>query len=221
MKPLFVLLLRCYSLLCEVGAFRLQRQVAMKKLWGFLRGWWALILFGALLITDFYGYRTSLTNVVQNVTSSTLEFFDSSSSESELKAILVSALRDDCADVNEFMLSPKNWTKIDAEFGLFSGDGGVLILTVIPDENGGGNVVISEANKQITNLNLYNSGCKSIAKAPPKPKPTYPPCNRVAQTKNGGWAIVPGWQWQRADGKIGYCILPNSGGEKYYFPGLN
>ena len=49
----------------------------------------------------------------------------------------------------------------------------------------------------------------------------YPECRRVANTKNGGLAIVPGWQWQRADGQIGYCILPNSGGEKYYYPGLN
>jgi hypothetical protein len=156
----------------------------MKKLWSIIQGWWVLFLLGALLMTDFNGYRTSLTNVLQNVTSSTLEFFDSSSSESELKAILVSALRDDCADVNEFMLSPKNWTKIDsasenAEFGLFAGDGGDLILTVIPDGNGGGNVVISEANKQVTNLNLYNSGCKSIAKVPPKPKPTKNTCGRV------------------------------------------
>jgi len=49
----------------------------------------------------------------------------------------------------------------------------------------------------------------------------YPECKRVANTKNGGLSIAPGWQWQRADGQIGYCILPNSGGEKYYYPGLN
>jgi len=48
-----------------------------------------------------------------------------------------------------------------------------------------------------------------------------PECKRVANTKNGGLSIAPGWQWQRADGQIGYCILPNSGGEKYYYPGLN
>ena len=49
----------------------------------------------------------------------------------------------------------------------------------------------------------------------------YPECKRVANTKHGGLAIAPGWQWQRSDGQIGYCILPNSGGEKYYYPGLN
>jgi hypothetical protein len=55
----------------------------MKKLWSIIQGWWVLFLLGALLMTDFNGYRTSLTNVLQNVTSSTLEFFDSSSSDEE------------------------------------------------------------------------------------------------------------------------------------------
>jgi hypothetical protein len=45
----------------------------------------------------------------------------------------------------------------------------------------------------------------------------YPPCVNV----NGMAGLVVGAQQElgREDGQAGYCILPNSGGEKYYYSG--
>jgi hypothetical protein len=146
------------------------------------------------------------------------------STEEKMKSILVNTLNEDCKNVNKFVLTPDNWKLVESSKGSYNfmlyGDGGDLSVFVVEDGVGGGNITLSESDKGLTNLMLYNSGCQTIA-SKPKPKPAqYPTCNRVANTKDGGWAIVPGFQWQRPDNKIGYCILPNSGGEKYYFPGL-
>jgi hypothetical protein len=87
--------------------------------------------------------------------------------ESQLRAALVSALRDDCTGLNEYVLTPSNWTLAESSetSSLFSlyGDGGTLSLNVIPDGVGGANVVIADIDAYATNINLFNSGCRSIA----------------------------------------------------------
>lgn len=87
--------------------------------------------------------------------------------ESELRAVLVSALRQDCTSLNEYVLTPSNWTLVESSetSSLFSlyGDGGTLSLNVIPDGVGGANVVIADIDSYTTNVNLYNSGCNSLA----------------------------------------------------------
>ena len=93
-------------------------------------------------------------------------------SETQLKAILVSKLSADCTGLNAYMLSPSNWesqgaspTGAGTEF-MLPGDGGALVLDVLPDGVGGANVVIADAEAYVTNINLYNSGCKTIASPP-------------------------------------------------------
>jgi hypothetical protein len=87
--------------------------------------------------------------------------------ESELRAVLVSTLRDECTSLNEYVLTPSNWTLVESSdtSSLFSlyGDGGTLSLNVIPDGVGGANVVIADIDSYTTNINLFNSGCRSIA----------------------------------------------------------
>ena len=51
-------------------------------------------------------------------------------------------------------------------------------------------------------------------------QPSYPPCEQVLAPGNSGLTIndnkrVPG----RADQQPGYCVLENSGGQLYYYPG--
>lgn len=49
---------------------------------------------------------------------------------------------------------------------------------------------------------------------------SYPPCVQVLAPGNSGLSINDNQrELGRADGKPGYCILPNSGGEKYYYRG--
>lgn len=93
-------------------------------------------------------------------------------SDSELKAIMVSKLASDCTGLNAYMLTPDNWESVGqsptgagSEYVL-SGDGGAIALDVIPDGAGSANVVIADLYVDVTNINLYNSGCRTLASPP-------------------------------------------------------
>jgi hypothetical protein len=48
----------------------------------------------------------------------------------------------------------------------------------------------------------------------------FPPCVQVLAPGNSGLSLNDNQhELGRADGQAGYCILPNSGGEKYYYQG--
>lgn len=90
--------------------------------------------------------------------------------DAQLRAALVNALREDCSSLNEYVLTPSNWettssSPTSSQFALY-GDGGTLMLNVIPDGVGGANVVIADSEREVTNVLLYNSGCKTIATEP-------------------------------------------------------
>ncbi len=61
------------------------------------------------------------------------------------------------------------------------------------------------------------AGSGTVANAPS----TLPVCQKLANTLDGGLRYDPnhGSHWGISTGKPGYCILPNSGGEKYYYSG--
>lgn len=55
---------------------------------------------------------------------------------------------------------------------------------------------------------------------PAEQTPNYPPCEMVLAPGQSGLTINDNRrELGRSDGQPGYCILPNSGGEKYYYPG--
>lgn len=93
-------------------------------------------------------------------------------SDADLRAILVTKLASDCSSLNAWMIGPENWELVGStptgggsEYALY-GDGGAIALDVIPDGVGGANVVIADVYAYVTNINLYNSGCRTLAKAP-------------------------------------------------------
>jgi hypothetical protein len=88
--------------------------------------------------------------------------------EVQQKAILVDKLASDCNQLTAYAMTPGNWEASGkppggsgTEFSLY-GDGGTLSLDVIPDGVGGANVRIAEVNRDVTNILLTNSGCRSL-----------------------------------------------------------
>lgn len=67
----------------------------------------------------------------------------------------------------------------------------------------------------------YSSDSVAGSGITPDQSNSFPECQKLANTVQGGLKLDPygGNHWGIQTGKPGYCILPNSGGEKYYYSG--